>query len=181
MPSLHDRTAAATAARTRGFTLIEFMIVIALIATATLAVLGYKALAKNDSDTANETNNVAVLSTKMPKLKAAGSYGAKDADLIVPLIALGGVPASMSIVGNKVTNAWGGAVTVLSTGAGYKIQYAKLPKGACVSMALGISGGADDVTTSLNGATGIKGPVSAAQAAAGCSADENTLAWTYTS
>ena len=167
--------------RHTGYTLIEFMIVIALIAVATLAVLGYKSVAKADSDTAIETSNVAVLATKMPKLKAAGTYGPANTDLLKPLIALGGVPPTMSIASDKVTNAWGGDVTVVSTGPGYKITYSKLPVAACVSMAMGMSGGSTDIRTKIGGDKDLAGPVTAAQATAGCKAVANDIVWTFAS
>jgi prepilin-type N-terminal cleavage/methylation domain-containing protein len=164
-----------------GYTLIEFMIVVALIATATLAVLGYKSLAKDDSDTASETQNVAVLVTKMPKLKVSGSYGKAGEDLLKPLVALGGIPTTMSVSGDTVTNAWGGAVTIRSTGAGYTLEYKKIPQSACISMAIGIAAGSASVSTKINGGTPITGAVTATAATAGCTGAENSLAWTYAS
>jgi len=166
----------------KGFTLIEFMIVVALIAVSILAILGYKSLAKSDSTTGTETNNVAVMTTKMPKLKAAGSYGTSGTDLMPALIALGGVPSTMSITGNTVTNSWGGSVTASSTGPGYTITYNNVPKDACVSLAGGMSGGSSgDMTTSINGGSAISGAVQGSQSATACSSETaNTVAWTYT-
>jgi prepilin-type N-terminal cleavage/methylation domain-containing protein len=168
-------------ANAHGFTLIEFMIVIALIATATLAILGYKAVAKGDGDTAIETSNVAIIATKMPKLKAAGTYGKAKDDLLQPLIALGAIPSTMSVTNNTVTNAWGGAVKIVSTGAGYTISYEKLPTTACISMAMGMSGGSTDITTTINATKPVAGPVSAQDATAGCSVAANTILWTFAS
>ncbi|MRK19099.1 type 4 pilus major pilin [Pseudomonas sp. JG-B] len=86
----------------------------------------------------------------------------------------------MSVTGGALFNAFGGSVTVVSTGIGFTITSADLPKKACVNAAKGIGRGAQ-FSTRINAGTAIVGEVTSAAATTGCSTDDNTIAWTVSS
>lgn len=159
-----------------GFSLMELMVVIGIIAVLVIGVLTYKAMAKGDSNVSRETDNVSVIISKIQRLKGGASYGASGADLLPIAINANAVPKSMSIVGSTVTNVWGGAVTIKSTGNGFYVNYAGVPKEACLAMA-GAIAGSTDTTTAINGGAPISGAIDPIVANTQCNADPSSLQW----
>lgn len=159
-----------------GFSLMELMVVIGIIAVLVIGVLVYKAMAKGDSNVNRETDNVSVIISKIQRLKGGASYGAAGADLLPIAINANAIPRSMAITGSTVTNVWGGAVTIKSTGGGFYVDYAGVPKEACLAMA-GAIAGSTDTTTSINGGSAITGSIDPTIANTQCNADPSSLRW----
>jgi prepilin-type N-terminal cleavage/methylation domain-containing protein len=159
-----------------GLTLIEVLIALVL---GLLALYGVFSLYQSGTTTANnqgELENVTSLITSIRTLKTASGYGASGTNLLPVLINSGGVPGTMSVSGNAVTNVWNGAVTAVSTGAGFTLTYADVPKANCNVLATKSPTGRS-LSVSINGGSAISGEVSSTAANAGCSTDANTLAW----
>jgi prepilin-type N-terminal cleavage/methylation domain-containing protein len=167
----------STKRKARGFTLIELMIVLVIIAVAALFILGRSATARDDSEVNAETANVAHIIAKTEQLRSGGSFGAAGTNLVPLLINKEAFPKSMSISGTTVSHGWNGAVTIVSTGPSFSVTYAAVPKKVCSSMAVNQSQ-TGSVSTKINAATAVVGAVSAVTADTDCSAATNTITWT---
>lgn len=158
--------------RQRGFNLIEVSIataigVLVLGGVAYLIQGGFSGVAISA-----EATNISSLIANTKALKDGGGYG--SASLLADLRISKGLPSSLADDGTVVKNAWGGAVTVDGTGAGYTVGYGAVPQDACQKLALTVSDGAI-ISTTINTTT-LTGRVTRAQATANCtSAAANTL------
>lgn len=163
-----------------GFTAIEMMVV--LIVGIILLAAGGATIAKmfsaNQLQTEVSNYSQVILNTK--SLRSSGGYGTAATDLVPSLIATDGIPKTMSVVSAKPQNAWGGEVTVVSTGAGFTLTTPAVPKAACIELATKISrGGA--VTTTIGATTAVTGEMDLATATTNCaSATANSIAFGVT-
>lgn len=163
----------------RGVTLIEGIVflIIGIVVLAAAAAGISKIFGTNEIS--EETSNIANLITNTKVLRSAGSYGTTGDDLIPQLVATNGIPKGMTVNGGALSNNWGGAVSVDSTGGGFTITYASpMPQEACIQLAEKISrGGA--VRTTINAGAAIAGQVSTAAATTAClDTGNNTLVFT---
>ncbi len=160
----------------QGLNLVEVAIALFLGLLVLLGVYGLYQNANNTASNQSELENVTSLITSIRTLRTASGYGASGTNLIPVLINSGGIPGSMSVSGTTVTNSWSGAVTAVSTGAGFTLTYGDVPKPNCNTLATKAPN-ARTMSLSINGGTAISGEVSSTAANSGCSADANTLAW----
>ncbi|BAU77397.1 type 4 pilus major pilin [Metapseudomonas furukawaii] len=161
----------------RGFGALEVMIGL-MIGTLVLigAVVWYQKLS-NSSNNGDELENLSSLITSVRHLKTSSGYGANGTNLVPILNNAGGIPDNMGFNAGVPLNAWGGNVTIVSTGLGFTVTYAGLPAENCIFLATkGAS--SSTMTTRINGGAAITGEVTAAAANTGCNAATNTLAWT---
>lgn len=167
--------------RQAGMTLIEMIIAIVIGLVLLAAAVGMIASSMSKSDISADANGITGLITNAKTLRANGNYGASGTNLNGALIALKGVPSTLSVSGTNITNNWGGAVNVVSTGVGYTVSTSDIPSDACIEQAMKLS--RTMLTTAINGGTAITGQVSAAQATAGCNAsgNANDITWTTSS
>lgn len=124
-----------------------------------------------------EIQNVAHLLTATSSLRTQSGYGSSGTNLNAALIAADEVPSTMTISGTNITNAFGGAVTVSSTGTGFTISYAGVPKSNCIALATKVASSVN-YTTKIGSGTAITGEVTNANAVAGCTGTANTITWT---
>jgi len=157
-----------------GFTALELgvVLIIGAVVVAFAATQGSKLWGDNQNTV--ELQNIASLYTQTKNLKGTAGYGTSGTSLLPTLAAMDALPKNMAYSGGVLTNSWGGTVTVASTGAGYAVTYNNVPQASCIELAQKVSkGGA--MTTKPGGGAVVTGEVTSAVAAAGCSAETNTL------
>lgn len=160
----------------RGLTLIELIIAIIIGLGFLAAVAGTISSATSKSDISADAQGVTGLIANTKTLRAGGSYGASGTNLVPSLIAMKGVPTTLTVSGTSVLNNWGGSITVVSNGAGFTTTTAGVPQEACIEEALKLSKAM--YTTAINGGAAVAGQVSQAQAVAGCTNEtSNTIVW----
>jgi prepilin-type N-terminal cleavage/methylation domain-containing protein len=167
--------------RQKGMTLIELVVAIVVgLIIISFAVAGISGV-MSKSDVSGEAQGLAGLIANTKSARANGTYGASGTNLVPTLIAMRAIPASVAVNGTTLTNQWGGAIGVLSTGAGYSVSTAAIPPEACIELATKLS--RSMVSTTINGGTPIVGPVATAAATTGCANDgnANTVLWTAAS
>lgn len=164
----------------RGFLSIEAIVV--LVVVLGLLALGASKMdmLTGNSNATEELSNVQALYVATKGLKSSAGYGTSGTDLMATLIAGGGVPKNITVAGGVATNLFGGTITVASTGAGFTLTENNLSQDVCIKLAMKVSAGGQFTNTSLNGGSAITGPMSSAQAGAGCtnSGNANTVTWT---
>lgn len=164
-------------AKQKGFTLIELVIglIIGIVIVA-IAIAGI-GNATSKSDVSGDIQGVSQLYANVKSLRGNGGYGTSGTNLVPALIAMNAVPKTINNDGTNLTNAWNGAITVTSTGVGYSVSSAGLPKEACIEEGAKLSRGAG--TTKI-GTTTVTGEVSTIAATTSCSAATNTVVWSST-
>lgn len=165
----------------QGLTLIELIIAIIIGLIVLAAAVGMISSAMSKSDVSNDSSGITGLIANTKTLRANGTYGTSGTSLNSALIALKAVPSTLGVDGANITNNWGGAVTVASTGTGYTVTTAGIPAEACIEQVTKLS--KTMLNTAINGGTPIVGQVSVAQATAGCSVagNGNAIVWTASS
>lgn len=165
-----------------GFTFFELVIVLIVIGIAGGIVASRGSGTVTSSRITTEGTTIGDLTAAARLLRDRGGYTVGD--LFPQLRNMGetGIPRALSDDGTTVTNTFGGTVTLVGTGPGFTITYGgKLPQEACVQLAMRHSNGGG-VTTKINAAAAVTGPVSTAVATATCVAgDGNTLSFTVSS
>ncbi|MCD0261558.1 MULTISPECIES: type 4 pilus major pilin [Xanthomonas] len=160
-----------------GVSLVELVIGMVILGAIVIAILGVARGARGSSKVQTESQNYNALIECARNMKSAGTYGASGTNLLPAAINRQCIPTTMPVTGTTVSNQFGGAVTLVSTGTGFIFSTAAIPTEVCGGIATDLSqSGA--YSTKINGGTGITGPVSVAQADAGCSSEANTIAWT---
>ncbi|MEX3556969.1 MAG: type 4 pilus major pilin [Burkholderia sp.] len=159
----------------RGFSFLELSVVLIIIVVGLALAASRSGKLFGASEVSTETSNIMDMYTKTKNLKSVAGYGTSGSSLLASLDAIDGIPNSMSYSGGTLSNAWGGAVTLVSTGPGYNLTYTNVPKAACVELATKISKGGAVTTKAGTGAV-VTGEVTNAVATAGCAnATANTL------
>ena len=165
----------------RGFVSIEVIIV--LVVVLGLLALGASKMdmLSTGGDTTEEMSNIQALYANIKGLKSSQGYGTAGTDLTSQLISLKGVPKNMSVVSGVVYNLFSGAVTIVSTGAGFTLSSASLPPEVCIKLATKVSRSGNFSSTTINANTAISGEVVPATASTQCNGTTNTVAWTSAS
>lgn len=173
-----SRSGYGFAAKQAGLTLIELIVVLIIVAVILMVAIGGISNAMGKSDVNQDQQGVAALVANTKTLRTNGSYGTSGTNLVPSLIALKGVPATVNTNGTTLTNTWGGAITIVSTGTGYTVTTSGIPQDACIEHSMKLS--KSMLTTAINGGTAIAGGVTAAQATTDCSnaGNANSVAWT---
>lgn len=158
-----------------GFGALEVMIAIIVGLFAILGAVAWYSKLSTTSNNQTELENVSSLITNIRTLRTSSGYGTVGS-LNTVLVSTNGIPETMRTSGSNVYNAWDGAVTAASTGAGYTLTYASVPAAGCIFLATK-SPSSSATSLKINGGTAINGEVTQTAAAAGCSTDTNTLVW----
>ncbi len=169
----------STRHRQRGASLLEG---IAYLGIAAMVVIGAIALLRTAFGSANANTMLEQLSSMQTAARklymtTQGNYGAVALD--GPVIAAGAVPQGMSVntTNSTITNAWGGAVTLVGNNTTFTISYANVPQDVCVDALTGTTTGFTQVA--VNAAAAIATPVSPAAATTACNGGAaNTIIWT---
>lgn len=183
----------STAKVHRGVLSIEMVIILAVLAILAITIFlnGGSLFGKNDTSTEMANTQQIAINTRS-LLKDAGIYNFNSAaDMTGVLVKFGGIPKSMTVVGDAasgtatVINTWGGAVTVEPTASaggktGFTLTYDKVPMTACTVMANKLSQSFGETSINASKTVGI---VSASTASAQCTKDNgssgtNTLKFT---
>ncbi|WP_235949894.1 type 4 pilus major pilin [Candidatus Regiella insecticola] len=82
------------------------------------------------------------------------------------------MPKDVSIVGNALFNAAGGAITVTGRGMGFVVSTTGINEKDCMKLVTTLGNG-DIASTRINSAAAIVGEISPAQASAACVAGKN--------
>lgn len=169
--ALQDQRGALTFMETMGV-LIVGAIVLAAAAAGLYALFG----AQNQSD---ELNFVSTIITNVRDLRTTNGYGTPGTDLMQNMVAIGGIPKSMGIVGGVPVNSYNQQVTLVvdGTGNGWVLTDPGLPMEDCNRIAKKMSVAKSVNTTSINGGAAIAGEITPSVAKTQCSGTSNSIAW----
>lgn len=167
--------------KARGATLLEaigFLSVAAIVALGATALFGVSFRGANAARLIDETNAIAANVRELYSLSNTGGYGALS---MIDLYHHGAFPTSLQAAssgGNvTLTNAWSGTVTLtLSAGSLPVLTYGNVPKPVCTAALLS-SGNWISIT--VNNVAQPTTGLTAAQAAAACASNANTIAWGF--
>jgi len=145
--------------RQGGYSLVELGIVLLIIAVILAVVIGKSYFAKSTANAQTEQSTLVQIIGATPNFKGSygtpGSYGAAGTNLVGSLVTGKVIPPNYSTTATTITNSWGGAITLVSTGPGFTLTDAGLPDDICLSIvsAINNSGGNNgSITTKINGA-----------------------------
>lgn len=165
--------------RQKGLSAIEtlFVILIATLALIGALALGYKMFGNQQNSA--EQENIANLLVNARSLKGSQGYGAAGTNLVPQLIAIDGVPDTMTVTAGVIYNSWGGTVTVVATTpTSFTVTAGSITQAGCVALATRVAK-SNQFTTKIGSGTATQGEISAAVATTGCAATAtNTIAWT---
>jgi Tfp pilus assembly protein PilV len=165
--------------RQKGLSAIEtlFVILIATLALIGALALGYKMFGNQQNST--EQENIANLIVNARSLKGSQGYGSTGTDMVPQLIAVQGVPDTMTVTSGVIYNSWGGTVTIVSAGpTSFTITTTGVSQGGCISLATRVAKSVM-FSTKVGSSGAIQGEVTAAQATSSCATGSaNTIAWT---
>ncbi len=163
--------------KNEGFTLIEFIVVVALAAI----VIGALAWSINKAFGSNDVKDEGAAITKVmaaiPDLRGTAGYGAANTNLVPQLIAQNEIPSTWQVVAGVPKNSWGGNVAVISQVSFVDITSAGVSQEACNKLATKLSRGNGFKQTKINAAAAIVGEVTSSAAAAACVAGTNSITW----
>ena len=134
--------------KSRGFTLIELMIGIGIIAVAIIAILGRTSLTRGASEVKTEADSIQsiIQASKIAVGGQANMVGLTNA----VVLAANGFPSQM-VSGTVVTHTWNCGVTVTSqtvpaaNNAKGQIDYASTPTAKCIGLINAVSGAIDSI------------------------------------
>lgn len=123
-----------TARKSKGFTLVEFILVAGLVAVGLVVAFNSYQTSKITTEVNTESRGLQSLNSKIKSIYAGrNSYTGISTAM---LIAASAFPAAMVDAGaGTVANTWGGAITVgVNAAAGFDITYTLVPTAACIEL-----------------------------------------------
>lgn len=160
-----------------GFGALEVMIALMIGALVIIGAVAWYQKLTTSQNNSDELSNLSSLTTNIRQLRTISGYGTSGVNLVPILINAGGIPDNMTVTAGVPYNAFGGAVSIQSTGLGFTITYAGLPAENCIFLAT--KGASSNTTqTKINGGGLVTGEISASAASTGCSTASNSVAWT---
>lgn len=158
---------------TKGFTLVELLIALAVIGAAVIALIGLGVNSFNQSKVQTEFKNLQAISSAVKgSFGATGSYSGLTVSLVQNA---GGFPSQM-IVNGVPTNSWGGTVSVAQSvigTTGYDITYTKVPQSSCINLAS--QSLSSFVNISINGSTNATTSWTTTSVGAACVNGDNDI------
>lgn len=160
----------------RGYTLIETLLVIAIMAFAIAAVVALYLTITSGNAVNQATQQVQAISSNIQK--AYNTSGSPYSSLTTQAgINIGVFPDGM-VRGTTVYNSWNGTVSLQGSATNFTITYTNVAQAACASLAsTSASLGSSLTQVTVNGSS-ISIPVDPALAGSACSQSSNTIAWT---
>lgn len=164
----------AIRSKSRGFTLLEMMIVIVIAGIILVGVFGKGLFGKSSASANTEAQDITQVMAAVSGFKP---YGAANSNLVPNVIGSGGVPSDWTTSGNTITNGSSGAVAITSNGPGYNFTSGGYSQATCQFLAQNVAKQGIQ-STQINGGAAITGPVNAQQAQSQCvSGNTNSLTW----
>ena len=157
--------------------IIVLVIVIGLIALGA----SKSEMLSGNSEATEEISNIQALVTSTRALKSNAGYGASGTDLAATLIAIGGVPTNVAIVGGVLQNPVGGTYVVTSTGAGFTIATSNLKPTLCVKVVPKLTRSGTFSNTKVGSGAATTGEIAAPAATTACGAAMSTVTYTVAS
>jgi hypothetical protein len=159
--------------RQRGASLLEGIAYLGIAALVILGAVSLLASAFGNAQANRATEETISLRTAVRKLFSGQTYPAGNA-ITQTMVTARAVPGTLTVnaANNTITNSWGGAVTMVGTGAAFDLTYNNVPQDVCVNMLAGASGWN---SVAGNGTVVATTPVTAAQASQICSQANNNI------
>jgi prepilin-type N-terminal cleavage/methylation domain-containing protein len=139
--------------RNKGFTLIEILLVIGIIAILAIAAFVIFPQVQASSRANNEQNNIATIAAGVKNLYgSAGKYDGVTNDVInVARIFPASMNGGSNATGVSIKSSWDGAVSVLPVGAAapyknFSITYSAVPAAVCTKLVPAIAANFDKVS-----------------------------------
>ena len=125
----------------RGLSLLETMLVIAIIALFAGAVLYLYLSVKSDQEVQQETTNLTKIIGKVESAyKNSSDFGSADTTKLTAFIANSKGFENVKQA-NEMVNTWGGKITVEpKTGRLYSIVYKNVPNAECITLSSNVAG-----------------------------------------
>jgi len=120
---------------TKGFSLLELLLVVAVGAVLILAGLGAYRLVTENNNTNQATRLITTLKQQIQQAyQGQASYG--NGNILQDLVSLRALPSDLGVAGSSATVARGifGDITLTADGNTFSIEMADVPKGACVRL-----------------------------------------------
>lgn len=171
--SLMNAREALPESRQAGVTLVEIVMVLAVIAVIILSAAGLFGQAFGTSKTRTETSNIQGLISGVQNVYGTTrDYPAGD--MTPTMVSLKAAPAGIISAGT-LRNSWGGAISVTGSGSAYSISDSGIPKRACVELAqLPV----EPQSVTVNGSAAPQIPMTVTQATSLCTQETgNTIVW----
>lgn len=165
-----------------GWGLVDMMLAVIAAIVISAVLYGVYHLVTSDSRSSSE-NDALVSAVGLIQghcNNGVNGYGTNGTNLDTCLINLGKVPSGWKAVGTTgLVNAYGGQVTITSTGTGFSINDAGLPTDGCSDAAGSNSTTFSIATTSINGGTAQTGSVSNASSQCSNPGTGNSVTFTF--
>lgn len=167
--------------KARGATLLEaiaFLSVAAIVTLGATALFGISFRGANAARLIDETNAIAASVRSLYALPGSGGYAALSMkDLYDNQAFPSTLHAATSGGSVTLTNTWNGAVTVTLDANNLPVlTYGNVPKDVCAATLLSAG---DWLSVTVNGVAQATTLLTAAQAAAACASNANTIAWGF--
>lgn len=169
----------------KGFSLIEILVVLAVIAILVGGIVAAVQGLNSDAEVSNEARNINTMSDRVKKM-----YGSSAFTGLTTAVAWdGGIFPDALTEAAGASNAggihsWKGLVTIASAtlngiaNGGYAITYATVPGESCLDLVTSVEGRFDEITVAGTPVKAFNGVLNRATAATNCAA--NTVALVFT-
>lgn len=167
---------------TKGFGLLEVILVFAIVIGAAAVVFTVFQSAKPSADASNEGSNISTLATNVKSTYGInGDYAGLD---LSGAIAAKAVPASMVTAPDAASNSWGGDVDVAVNGTNsrlFDITYNAVPADVCTKLVAGVAGFFPKGISVAGTDVMTNGKLNAGEPATTCGADDTDKILVFTS
>ena len=161
----------------QGATILEAIAYLGIAAVVIIGALSLFGSGLSGADTNKSMEEMTGIRSGTKSLFAGQSgYGTSGTVLNSTLISAKVIPGTMSVSGANITNSWGGAVSITSTGTGFSISTAAVPSDICIKL-VSAAGGSGWTGISVNG-TAMTLPTTSAAGATACNTATNTILYT---
>jgi hypothetical protein len=163
--------------RQRGASLLEGIAYLGIAALVILGAVSLLATAFGNAQANRATEETISLRTAVRKLYSGQTYPIGDA-IVKTIITARAVPGTLNTdtATFKISNSWGGAVTIVGAGATFDLTYASVPQDVCVNMLSGATGWKS--ITGNAGAADESPQITAEGASKICSLANNSIVFT---
>ena len=171
-----------TKTREGGFTLLELLLVIGVAALLLIGGIATYRLVSEGNKTTDSTRLLLTIrqQTQTMAQQSSGSYVGIDFDTTAPDATEALVVAGILKEGQR--NPFNGNIFIQGAANQLTVRFEGLPKAACVRLMQSMTNPSDLISVAGNGGATLSGtdiPVTATNAAAGCTGTSNTITWVF--